>query len=140
MKQKDKGYDYGISADIYLIRNKLTLKLRHDYIKSNGTADFTYFLGINPLPPGRTQENIDIPNWDDSTLKTYVVKAVYRATKRIFLSAGYAYEDYSYNDALSDDYRFTLGTATSTNTYLTGAYRDQSFKANVIFVAASYRF
>jgi MtrB/PioB family decaheme-associated outer membrane protein len=138
LKQTGESYDYGVGADIYLIRNKLTLRLQHDYIKANGTADFTYLLGTNPLPGDLTQENIDISNWDDYRLETYILKAIYYATKSLFLSAEYAYESYRYNDALLDGYQFTLGDPT--NTYLTGAYKDQSFKANIIFVTVSYNF
>jgi len=138
LKQKDENYDYGIAADIYLIRNKLTLRLQHDYIKANGTADFTYLLGTNPLPAGLTQDNIDIPDWDDYTLKTYTLKAVYQAAKKILLAVGYIYQDYRYSDALLDGYRYTIGTPV--NTYLTGAYKDQSYKANIVFFSASYTF
>jgi len=138
LKQKDRSFDYGIGADIPIISKKLTLRLQHDYVKSDGTADYTYYLGINPLPAGRTQDNIDISNWDDYRLRAYMVKAIYYVTKKISLSAGYVYEKYTYSDALLDAYQYILGNPP--NTYLTGAYKDQEYKANIIFLAVAYRF
>ena len=113
-KQKDKSYDYGIGADIYIIPKKLTVKLQHDYVRSNGNVDLTYHLGDNPLPSGRTQDNIDISNWDDYKLRTYSIKAIYNATRKISLAAAYVYEKFTYSDAQLDGYQFVPAT-TGTN-------------------------
>ena len=139
-KQKDKSYDYGIGADIYIIPKKLTVKLQHDYVRSNGNVDLTYYLGDNPLPAGRTQDNIDISNWDDYRLRSYMIKAIYNATKKLSLSAGYVYEKFSYRDAQLDGYQFVPATTGTNGALLTGAYKDQSYKADVVFVTVAYRF
>jgi hypothetical protein len=51
------------------------------------------------------------------------------------LSLGYAYEHFDYTDAQLDDYDYTPGDA-----FLTGAYKDQSYSANIIFASATYKF
>ncbi|MEW6002277.1 MAG: MtrB/PioB family outer membrane beta-barrel protein [Nitrospirota bacterium] len=139
-KERDKNYNYGIGADIYVIQKKFTVRLQHDYIRSDGAVDYTYFLGTNPLPPGRTQDNIDISNWDDYRLRIYLIKAVYNATKKLLLSAGFIHERFSYSDAQLDGYEFVPATAGTNGAFLTGAYRDQSYRANIIFLGLACRF
>ncbi|NWF92634.1 MAG: MtrB/PioB family decaheme-associated outer membrane protein [Syntrophaceae bacterium] len=138
--EKDREFDYGIGTDIYVIPKKLTLTLKHDYVRSNGSADFTYLLGTNPLPAGRDQKNIDISFWDDYRLKLYMIKAVYNATNRLSFSVGYAYEKFKYNNAQYDGYQFVPATSGTNGAYLTGAYRDPSYSASVVFLGARYKF
>jgi len=109
-------------------------------VKSNGKADLTYYLGDNLLPPGLTQDNIDISNWDDYRLRSYMIKTIYNATKKISLSAGYVYEKFSYRDAQLDGYQFVPATTGTNGAFLTGAYKDQSYQADVVFVTVAYRF
>jgi MtrB/PioB family decaheme-associated outer membrane protein len=139
-KQKDKSYDYGIGAEIYIIPKKLTVKLQHDYVRSNGNVDLTYHLGDNPLPAGRTQENIDISDWDDYRLRSYALKAVYNATKKLALSLGYIYEKFIFNDAQYEGYQFVPATSGTNGAFLTGAYKDQSYRADVVFFTVVYKF
>jgi len=140
LKQKDREYDYGIGAEVYVIPKKLTFTLKHDYVRSNGSTDLTYYLGANPLPAGRTQDNIDISNWDDYRLKAYLVKAVYDVTKRLSFSIGYAYEKFRYNDAQIEGYQFVPATAGTNGAYLTGAYREPSYSSSIVFFGATYKF
>ncbi|MEW6586491.1 MAG: MtrB/PioB family decaheme-associated outer membrane protein [Nitrospirota bacterium] len=136
--EKDRTYEYGIGADVHIIPKKLTLRLNHSSVKSDGSVDYTFLLGANPLPSGRTQDNIDLSDWDDYRLTSYLAKIIYAASSKINVSAGYIYEKFDYDDAQYDGYRNTIGTPV--NTYLTGAYADQSYKADIVFVSASYRF
>lgn len=142
IKQKDRELDYGIGSEIYIIPNKLTLTFQHDYVRSNGSADLTYFLGTNPLPAGRTQDNIDISDWDDYRLKTYLVKATYNLSKSLSFTVGGAYEKFRYKDAQVDGYQY-LNTIPGTGTnsaYLTGAYRAPSNSGSIVFLGATYKF
>jgi hypothetical protein len=125
---------------LYAIPKKLTFILQHDYVRSNGFADFTYLLGTNPLPAGTTQDNIDISNWDDYRLRSYLIKAKYYATKNFAFSVGYAYERFKYNDAQIDGYQFVPATTGSNGAYLTGAYRSPSYSASIVFLGATYQF
>lgn len=132
--QKEETYDYGVSADVYVIPKQFTLRLQHDYIRSNGDGDFTY-LFPGALTGGRTNSNIDISNWDDYRKRSYMIKAIIDVAKSLSVSLGYAYEKFTYNDIQLDNYQHTL-----TDAYLTGAFKDQSYKANIVFLSASYRF
>jgi hypothetical protein len=111
--------------------------LQYDDIKSNGQADFTYFVAP---PTGRTNDNIDIGAWDDYTLRSLSAKIQYSPSKTYTLSAGYAYERYTYNDASWDNYDYVPATTTTNGAFLTGAYANPNYHANVVFLAANYRF
>jgi MtrB/PioB family decaheme-associated outer membrane protein len=134
LKQTDKTYDYGIGADIYLIKKKLTLRLVHDYVRCNGFADYSIpdalltDLGLSP-------DDVDISNWDDYKLRLYKIEAIYYASKPMTLLLGYAYEGFDYSDAELDDYEFLPPGA-----FLTGAYKDQSYSANIIYFRIAYNF
>lgn len=133
--QKDKTYDYGIGIDINAIPKKLSLRFSYDNIKANGENDFTY-LTAAALTGGRNNDNIDISAWDDYRREFFIAKAIYQATPSLTLTAGYAYEQYRSSDAQYNGYMYTVGT----NTYLTGAYSNQSYKASIVFMGLSYKF
>lgn len=134
----EKTYEYGIGADIHVIPKKLIVRLNHSSMKSDGDIDYTFLLGANPLPPGRTQDNIDVSDWDDYRLTTYLIKAFYAVSKKITVSAGYVHEKFDYDDAQLDGYRYIIGDPV--NTYLTGAYKDQSYDADIVFLSMAYHF
>jgi MtrB/PioB family decaheme-associated outer membrane protein len=138
--QKDESYSYTVGTDIFIIKDKLTLRLQHSYLESNGSVDYTYLLGGNPLPVGRTQDNIDLSNLDDYKLRYYLIKLTYNATKASSIAVGYAYEKYIYSDAQYDGYQYVPGTTGTNGAYLTGAYNDPSYESHVVFVTVSYRF
>jgi hypothetical protein len=138
LTQKEKTYDYGVGTDIYIIPKKLTLKLQYDYVMSNGDADFSYLLD-SALPTGYTNSTIDAANWDDYRLSCFRVKAVYEAMKSVTLTAGYAYENYTYSDVQTDDYQY-ISPSGFTEAYLSGANSDPDYKANVYYIALTYRF
>jgi hypothetical protein len=138
--QTEKNYAYGIGAEIFLIPKKLTVVVQHNNQKSNGHADYTYYLGSAALPAGRTQDNIDIKEWDDYRLTNYVVKAIYHMTPALSLTGGWAYEKYVYEDAQYNGYQYVPATTGSNGAFLTGAYKDPSYRANVFFLSVSYKF
>ena len=136
VKQKDETDEFGVGTDIYVLPKLLTLKLQYDDVRSNGTADFTEYVAFGS---GHTNDNIDISNWDDYRKKSFKAKAVYDFSKAISVMAGYAYEQYKYSDAALDNYQYTIVQGANTS-YLTGAYKDQSYNASVIFAGVTYRF
>ena len=146
--QKDRGYGYGVGAEVYVIPKKLTLMFQYDYVKSNGNVDFTLSpqlfgatagTGLGP-GTGANNQTIDISNWDDYKLSSFKFKAVYNFTKSLAASLGYAYQSYQYSDAQLNNYNFTPSGAASNSAFLTGAYKDQSYRANLIFGSLSYSF
>ena len=133
--ETDRSYAYGLGTDIYIIPNKMTLRLQHTYVKAQGFADYTYLLGTNALPAGRTQDNIDISNMDNYQLTYFLARTTYNITKSLSLAAGYAYEKYVYDDAQYNGYNYTIG-----GNFLTGAYNNPSYEANIVFLSGAYRF
>ena len=139
LEQEDKTYDFGVGTDIYIIPKKLTLKLQYDYVKSDGDADFTYLLDA-ALTGGRTNSSIDSSDWDDYRKQSFRAKAVYDLMKSMSITAGYAYEKFTYDDVRTDDYQHVISSFGFANTYLSGAYKEQDYNANVFFVGLTYRF
>jgi MtrB/PioB family decaheme-associated outer membrane protein len=146
-KQKDTTWGYGLGAEFYVIPGKLTLYFQHDYLKSNGNVDFTLdpalFAAATGLAAG-TNENVDIMEWDDYIKYAFKFKAAFNVTKSLIVSAGYVYERFKYNDTQLDNYQFVTppgGPVTgSSGAYLTGYQKDQSYKANLVFGAITYKF
>ncbi|HZV82398.1 MAG TPA: MtrB/PioB family outer membrane beta-barrel protein [Geobacteraceae bacterium] len=139
LHQKDKTYDFGVGTDIYIIPKKLTLKLQYDYVMSNGDADFQYLLDT-ALTGGRTNSSIDAGNWDDYRKQSFRARAVYDLMKSMSITAGYAYEKFRYDDLRTDDYQYVVSSFGFANTFLSGAYKDQDYTANVFFLGLTYRF
>lgn len=132
---EENTYDYGIGSDINAIPGKLTVTLQYDNVKSDGNADFTY-IGIDPdtISSGTTNSSIDISNSDDYRKQAVSVKALYNVSKPLTVTAGYAYEMYEYSDAQLDNYQYAGPL------YLSGAFKDSSYNASVVFVTAAYKF
>src|ERR1700690_3514851 len=123
---------------------KLTMRLQYDYSKSDGNADLTLSSDAlnNPngnalFGTGANNNNIDIPNWDDYTKKSVMAKLIYDVTKKITFAIGYAYEKFTFSDAQLDGYALI---PTDGGAFLTGAYANQSYKANLYFASVSYKF
>ena len=143
VKPKDKGYGYGVGAEVYVIPKTLTLIFQHDYLKSNGSVDFTYndsALFANAGIAGANNDTIDIFNWDDYTLYSFTTKAVYNFTKSLTAFIGYGYERFKYSDAQLNSYQYVPATAGTNGAYLTGAYKDQSYSAHLVFAGVTYKF
>jgi MtrB/PioB family decaheme-associated outer membrane protein len=143
--QMDRSWGYGIGTEVYVIPKKLTLIFQHDYLKSNGNVDFSLtpaMFGTGGLPafPTANQENIDIGHWDDYTLYSFMIKAVYNISKHFEASLGYTFERFDYNDAQLDNYRFAPTGGASSTAFLTGAYKDQSYTEHLVFTGITYKF
>lgn len=138
--QKDENYSYTIGTEIFIIPEKLNLLLQYSYLQADGTVDYTYLLGATPLPAGRTQDNIDLSNWDGYKLSYFLIKLSYNVTKALSVTAGYAFEKYDYSDAQYDGYSYVPAVAGTNGAYLTGAYNNPSYESHLGFVTLSYRF
>jgi len=137
-EQKEMTYGYGVGVDVTLIPGKLTLKLAHNSVLSDGSVDYAYLLGGVALPAGRTQDNIDLNARDSYRLNNYLAKITYQMTKAVALSAAYAYEDYAYDDSQYSSYQYVVSV--TQGGFLTGAYRDPSYRTHVGLVSVNLRF
>jgi hypothetical protein len=132
----ENTYAYGVGATISVIPQKLSLELAQNSVKASGNVDLTYLLGTVPLPTGRNQDNIDLNVWDNYRLNDYVIKAIYQMTKRVALTAAYAYEEFAYDDSQYTGYQYVQGTTG----YLTGAYNSPSYRTHVVLLGVSLKF
>ncbi len=141
-KQEEKTYGYGIRADVYAIPKKLTLVFQGDYLRANGSDDYTFYnnaiwssIGVPIGSP------VNVPNWDDYQKYSLSFKALYNFTEALSVKAGYAYERYIYSDGQLNNYNYIPNSGTgSSGAYLTGAYSRPVYSANIVFVGLTYRF
>jgi MtrB/PioB family decaheme-associated outer membrane protein len=139
--ETDRNHAYGLGTDVYAIPKKLTLTFQYSYVQSRGFADYTYLRAFVAGDAGRNNDNIDIDNVDSYSLRYYLVKATYTPIKSLAFSVGYAYEKYNYDDAQYNGYQYVpLSSTGATQAYLTGAYANPDYRANVVFANVSYLF
>ena len=139
--ETDRNDAYGLGADVYAIPKKLTFTFENSYVKSGGAADYTYLRAFGAGDAGRNNDNIDIDNLDNYSLIYYLVKATYNPIKSLSFSVGWAYEKYKYDDAQYNGYQYVpLSSTGATLGYLTGAYANPNYRANVYFANVSYLF
>ena len=134
---QNNNYAYGAGTGIPLIKDKLVFNLQYDFEQNNGTANFTSQsftaaqtgLGIN-------NGTVDIGPWDDYTRQSISARLAYDIDKHLGVSVGYLYSQFRLNDGQLNGYQYVAPGPS----YLSGAYTDQSYKANVYYVRAMYRF
>ena len=78
--------------------------------------------------------------YDDTKRTTFDVKGVYTISKQWSVTAGYAYEKFSYKDAQFDGYLYTIPAANRADSYLMGYYKDPNYKANIFYGWVTYKF
>jgi hypothetical protein len=143
-KIRDNSYAWGINTEVYVIPKQLTLILSYDRVNSEGKIDFTYLnaaaLAAGTPPGTRTNDNIDIGNWDNYILNIFQAKLRYSPSKAYIITAGYAYEQYKYNDAQLDGYTLVPATTGTNGAFLTGAYANPNYRVHIGFLAVTCRF
>jgi hypothetical protein len=140
--QTEKNYGYGGGMNIDILPKKLALLLQANVYKSDGFADYTYLRTLVPATDGtRTPTNMDINNWGNYRTNYYLAKATYFMNQNLSFAAGYAFSKYVYDDAQYNGYQYVPAPVTSSSgAFLTGAYKDLSYRADMYFISAAYRF
>lgn len=135
VNEENKNYDYGVSVVVKLVPDKWRVKVQYDYVRSDGFADMTLYESAS-IPAGYTNDTLDHQAWDDYKKDSFQIKAIYDITKSLVSTVGYAYEKYEYNDDALDNYDYKINSTD----YLSGAYKDESYEANVVFANLKYSF
>lgn len=141
-KQKENTYGYGLQADFYAIPKKLTFTLQYDYLRANGSNDFTFYdtaiwaaIGVPLNLP------VNIPNWDDYHRYSITFITTYNWSDSLSMRAGYAYARCISSDAQTKNYQYVNANGTgNSGAYLTGANASQSYSANTVLLGMTYRF
>ena len=138
---RNSNYAYGLGTALPVVK-KVSLVLQYDFEKNNGWANFTSQtfttaqtnLGIN-------NSNINNPFWDGYTRQNVSARFVYDYNEHLAFSLGYLYTQFRANDGQYMGYQYVaLPSTTAGASYLSGAYIDQSYKANVYYLRVAYRF
>jgi len=142
LTQTEKNYGFGGGMNIDILPKKLALLLQANVYKSDGFADYTYLRPFVPATDGtRNQNSIDINNWGNYRTNYYIAKATYFMNQNLSFAAGYAFSKYVYDDAQYNGYQYVPGPLSSSNgAFLTGAYNNLSYRADMYFVSAAYKF
>jgi hypothetical protein len=144
--ETDYNWTYGVGTEVYAIPKKLTFKFQYSFVQAKGFADYTYLMPTNLLAQQapintRTNDNIDISNLDNYRLTYYLAKVTYTPIKPLALSFAWAYEEYKYDDAQVNGYNHVpTSSAGAILGFLTGAYANQDYRANIFFASLSYLF
>ena len=136
VQNKDRSWQLGIGTEWQQFE-RLKWLASAIYGKTHGSADFS----VNSPPAVVTGGVLPINSFDNTTRLALNLKAVYRHTRELQFTAGYAYEHWDYSDIGYDGFRYTLraGAATQTS-YFTGQQAFQPYNANIVYVMATYRF
>jgi hypothetical protein len=139
--QHNNNYAYGAGTSFPIIKDKLAFIVQYDFELNNGTANFTsqYFTTAQ-LTSGINNGTINIPQWDDYTRQNISARLVYDYNKNFGLVFGFLYSQFRLNDGALNGYQYYFAPTSTTTGYLTGAYTDGSYKANVYYARAVYRF
>jgi MtrB/PioB family decaheme-associated outer membrane protein len=129
---RNNNLAFGVGTTIPIIKDKLAFKLQWDSEKNEGYGDFTSQYYTSTITPGTT----DIAPWDDYTRQNISAMVTYAYDKHLSFVFGFLYSQFKLNDGQLNGYQYVP----STSVYLTGAYTDQNYKANIYYVRACYRF
>ena len=134
--QHNNNYAYGAGTSFPIIKDKLAFIVQYDFELNNGTANFTSQSFTASTPSGINNGTINIPQWDDYTRQNISARLVYDYNKNFGLVFGFLYSQFRLNDGQLNGYQYVAPGPS----YLTGAYTDGSYKANVYYARAVYRF
>jgi len=126
----DKSRLVGVAAD-WVVNPRLKLTASAIHQKNDGNVDFESISNR-----GNPQ---DISNFENIKKTTLYLKGTFAAMKNLDVTVGAAYEKYDVDDALFNDYVYTLRTGTNQNFY-SGAYAFSSYKASIVYAYLTYRF
>ncbi|MFN0304202.1 MAG: MtrB/PioB family outer membrane beta-barrel protein [Burkholderiales bacterium] len=132
-RNNDRNYAVGLGADW---RPAERWKLNGSLIwqRTRGTADFSVQEGALPTVPATS-----ISNYDNTRKVAVNLRGTYSFTKRWDLTTGYAFERFRFSDISYDGYQYTIGAGTGAS-YLSGAFANPNYTAQIVYVAMSYKF
>ena len=126
--RKDVNYAAGITNELEVIKGKLGSTVGYRYEKANGSNDFNTSFAPSVAPTNVTA-------LDDYKKHTVNAKLTYALSKAASLDVGYIYENLKYVDDAYSNYTYIVGT-----NYLSGAYANTSYNANVVYTKLSFKF
>ncbi len=131
-KQESKAdfWTCGLSLDWKNMIDKLSLNLSWQYQNSDGEINFS-------SPAG---DLTDISHSDDYDLQKLQLKLSYALRSNTEVTLGYMFEKYDGDDLQFADYEAFRADGEVFGSYLTGAYFDDDYRANIAYLMLSYNF
>ncbi len=118
-------WTYGLVGKLPLMDDKLHLEVSWEYQKSDGESNFSI--------DGSLENIATVADYDK---KKFEAKATYAVNPKLGVTLGYLYEQFDYSDLQYEGYDYTA----SGGSYLSGAYADNNYEANVGYVLFRYGF
>jgi MtrB/PioB family decaheme-associated outer membrane protein len=137
---KDRNFLYGLALQAPIIKDKLQFVASWTYEEANGAADFNV-----PAVATAAVVNtfINLSERDDYKKQSLSLKLIYKATKNLDLTLGYAYEKYQYSDISMNDYAYWINSTTSpfpVSGFLSGSNYNQPYEVNLFYMQVGYKF
>ena len=134
-RNNDRNYAVGLGAD-WKPAERWKLNGSLIWQRTRGTADFSVQAGAIPVVPATS-----ISNYDNTRKVAVNLRGTYSFTKRWDFTTGYAFERFRFSDISYDGYQYTIAGATPAQTsYLSGAFANPNYTAQIVYVAATYKF
>ncbi len=135
-KRNDINYALGVSGDFTIIQKVLALGAGYRYESANGSNDFTTSYLGKVYTSGATSFPTNITSLDDYTKHSLNANLKYTINKNMSMELGYLYEHMKYSDNAYNNYLYIP----QSGNYLTGAYANPNYDANVVYTKLSYKF
>ncbi len=134
-RNNDRNYAVGLGAD-WKPAERWKLNGSLIWQRTRGTADFSVQAGAIPVVPATS-----ISNYDNTRKVAVNLRGTYSFTKQWDFTTGYAFERFRFSDISYDGYQYTIAGATPAQTsYLSGAFANPNYTAQIVYVAATYKF
>ncbi|HQZ44891.1 MAG TPA: MtrB/PioB family outer membrane beta-barrel protein [Usitatibacteraceae bacterium] len=131
---KDKNWAFGVALDLPATE-KLMVKASVVYYKSDGSLDFvaapTIAAASYPQP---------VSNYDDAKRTSFNLKGIYKWSKAITLTAGYAYEKYDFKDVQIDGFQYVIPGNGGADSYFMGYLANPQYKASILYGMLTWNF
>ncbi len=131
---RDRNWAFGVALDLPATE-KLMVKASVVYYKSDGSLDFvaapTVSAASYPQP---------VSNYDDAKRTSFNLKGIYKWSKAITLTAGYAYEKYDFKDVQTDGFQYVIPGNNGADSYFMGYLANPQYKSNIVYGMVSWNF
>ncbi len=132
---KERNYMLGVNGE-FVVSPRFKLAAGYTYQKTSGQSD----LAI-PAIGGTFVAQQDVPQVDDVKIHTFQVKGVFKVSRNIDVTGGYAYEKYEYNDTAFANYTYVVpANPVGNRAYLSGLWAFNDYKMNLVYAYLTYRF
>ncbi|GAB4467900.1 MAG: hypothetical protein OHK0044_08950 [Burkholderiaceae bacterium] len=137
-RNRDTNSSFGLGFD-WPVRERLMVKGSALWGRSEGDVAVT----AQTLPNGAPAATlVPITNYGNNEKWAFNLKGIYRLNRHWELAGGYSYEELKFNDVQFNGYTYVVPVTpiSASTSYLSGWYANPTYKANIVYLIAKYRF